>query len=82
VDIDVVVTGGIVRGGTEADLAVFRGIPYAAPAARFGAPVPVPVQAWDGVRGAAGSRLSAGSGQLASAVSMSAFSFSGLVVEA
>ncbi|MDN5766536.1 MAG: carboxylesterase family protein [Humibacillus sp.] len=45
---DVRVTGGRVRGGTEAGLAVFRGIPYAAPPVRFGAPQPV--QAWDGAR--------------------------------
>ena len=50
VQIDIRVTGGVVRGGDEADLAVFRGIPYAAPPARFGAPQPV--QAWEGVRGA------------------------------
>ncbi|MEP7161711.1 MAG: carboxylesterase family protein, partial [Dermatophilaceae bacterium] len=42
------VSGGVVRGGTEADLVVFRGIPYAAPPARFGAPQPV--RPWDGVR--------------------------------
>ena len=42
------VTGGVVRGAGQADLAVFRGIPYAAPPARFGAPEPV--QPWDGVR--------------------------------
>ncbi|HUR76109.1 MAG TPA: carboxylesterase family protein [Sporichthya sp.] len=47
-DIDLLVTGGIVRGGAEADLAVFRGIPFAAPPPRFGAPQPV--QAWSGVR--------------------------------
>ncbi len=46
--IDIKVAGGVVRGGTEADLVVFRGIPFAAPPARFGAPQPV--QAWDGVR--------------------------------
>ena len=38
----------MVRGGMEADLAVFRGIPYAAPPALFGAPKPV--RGWDGVR--------------------------------
>jgi para-nitrobenzyl esterase len=48
--IDIKVAGGVVRGGTEADLAVFRGIPYAAPPVRFGAPQPVRV--WDGVRDA------------------------------
>lgn len=46
--IDLTVTGGTVRGETENDLAVFRGIPYAGPPERFGAPPPV--QAWDGVR--------------------------------
>lgn len=46
--VDIKVTGGVVRGGTEADLVVFRGIPYAAPPAPFGAPQPV--LAWDGVR--------------------------------
>ena len=46
--LDIKVTGGVVRGRTEAGLAVFRGIPYAAPPARFGAPQPVPP--WDGVR--------------------------------
>jgi para-nitrobenzyl esterase len=48
VHIDIKVTGGVVRGETQADLAVFRGIPYAAPPVPFGAPQPV--QAWDGVR--------------------------------
>jgi para-nitrobenzyl esterase len=42
------VTGGVVRGRMEADNAVFRGIPYAAPPVRFGAPQPV--LPWDGVR--------------------------------
>src|SRR5262245_58849441 len=46
--IDVPVTGGVVRGSAEADLAVFRGIPYAALPVRFGPPQPVP--AWAGVR--------------------------------
>ena len=46
--IDVGVTGGVVRGGTEGDLAVFRGIPYAALPVRFG--VPQPVAGWQGVR--------------------------------
>ncbi len=46
--LDVMVTGGIVRGSVEAGLAVFRGIPYAASPVRFGAPQPV--QTWDGVR--------------------------------
>ena len=42
---------GIVRGGREAGLAVFRGIPFAEPpvgALRFAAPQPV--RSWDGVR--------------------------------
>ncbi|MEP7090065.1 MAG: carboxylesterase family protein [Nocardioidaceae bacterium] len=47
-DIDVSVTGGVVRGRDEADLDVFRGIPFARLPARFAAPGPV--QAWDGVR--------------------------------
>jgi para-nitrobenzyl esterase len=47
-DIDLRVAGGVVRGRAEAELAVFRGIPYAALPVRFGAPQPVP--AWDGVR--------------------------------
>ena len=46
--IDIEVTGGVVRGGSEGDLAVFRGIPYASLPVRFGAPQPV--AAWDGVR--------------------------------
>ncbi len=46
--IDITIAGGVVRGASEAELAVFRGIPYATPSARFGAPQPVP--AWDGVR--------------------------------
>jgi para-nitrobenzyl esterase len=49
--IDVRVTGGSVRGRREADLAVFRGLPYAAPpigADRFAEPRPV--KGWDGVR--------------------------------
>ena len=45
---DIEVTGGLVRGGTEGGLAVFRGIPYAGLPVRFGAPQPV--AAWDGVR--------------------------------
>ena len=48
VDVDIRVTGGVVRGRTEGDLAVFRGIPYAAPPLPLAAPEPV--QAWDGVR--------------------------------
>src|ERR1700741_1724520 len=45
------VTGGVVRGGLEEGVAVFRGVPFAAPpvgAARFAAPRPV--LGWDGVR--------------------------------
>nr|WP_221375036.1 carboxylesterase family protein [Actinoplanes polyasparticus] len=48
---DVRVAAGAVRGRWESDVAVFRGIPYAAPpvgAGRFGAPRPV--EGWDGVR--------------------------------
>lgn len=48
--VDVRVTGGVVRGEKAADLAVFRGIPYAALPVRFDAPRPV--RAWDGVRAA------------------------------
>ena len=50
VQVDVKVTGGVVRGESADDLAVFRGIPYAAPPARFAAPQPV--EPWDGVRDA------------------------------
>jgi len=46
--VDVEVTGGAVRGTTEGELAVFRGIPYAAPPQRFAAPQPV--RPWAGVR--------------------------------
>src|SRR6478609_6373925 len=46
--IDVTVDDGVVRGTMDADLAVFRGIPYAEPGVRFGAPQPV--RAWHGVR--------------------------------
>ncbi len=46
--IDIRVTGGIVRGEAEGDLAVFRGIPFAALPARLG--VPQPARSWDGVR--------------------------------
>ncbi|MFJ5990497.1 carboxylesterase/lipase family protein [Lentzea sp. NPDC092896] len=49
--VEVRVSGGTVRGASEAGMAVFRGIPFAAPpvgAARFAAPQPV--VAWDGVR--------------------------------
>jgi para-nitrobenzyl esterase len=48
VDIDVRVSGGVVRGRAAAGLAVFRGIPFATLPARFAAPAPV--RAWDGVR--------------------------------
>ncbi|MET9226211.1 carboxylesterase family protein [Lentzea sp. NPDC003310] len=51
--VEVRVTGGTVRGITEQGLAVFRGIPFAAPpvgSARFAAPQPV--REWDGVRDA------------------------------
>ncbi|MET8162614.1 carboxylesterase family protein [Sphaerisporangium sp. NPDC005289] len=44
-------TAGVLRGGREAGLAVFRGIPFAEPpvgALRFAAPRPV--RGWDGVR--------------------------------
>ena len=44
----VATTSGVVRGRTEDGIAVFRGIPYAAPPVRFGAPRPV--RPWDGVR--------------------------------
>ena len=47
-DIDLEVTGGVVRGATDGDLAVFRGIPYAAPPVPFAAPEPV--RPWRGVR--------------------------------
>ena len=46
--IDVEVTGGVVRGRTEGDLSVFRGIRYASLPVRFG--VPQPVAPWHGVR--------------------------------
>ena len=48
VRIDMKVTGGVVSGGTDGDLAVFRGIPYAALPVRFGEPQPV--AAWEGAR--------------------------------
>ncbi|WP_436763540.1 carboxylesterase/lipase family protein [Streptosporangium sp. V21-05] len=44
-------TAGVLRGGREAGLAVFRGVPFAEPpvgALRFAAPRPV--RGWDGVR--------------------------------
>ncbi len=46
--IDIEVTGGVVRGGSEGDLAVWRGIPYAELPVRFAAPQPP--AAWDGIR--------------------------------
>jgi para-nitrobenzyl esterase len=49
--VEVRVSGGMVRGAMESDVAVFRGIPFAAPpvgALRFAAPRPA--AAWDGVR--------------------------------
>src|SRR5689334_9844894 len=49
--VEVRVTAGTVRGSMESGMAVFRGIPFAAPpvgALRFAAPQPV--AAWDGVR--------------------------------
>ncbi|MCP2245493.1 carboxylesterase/lipase family protein [Lentzea aerocolonigenes] len=49
--VEVRVTAGTVRGTVEAGVAVFRGIPFAAPPVgtlRFGAPQPV--AAWEGVR--------------------------------
>lgn len=52
-EVDVRVTSGVVRGRIEDGLAVFRGIPFAAPPvgeARFAAPQPV--APWDGVRDA------------------------------
>jgi para-nitrobenzyl esterase len=52
---EVRIADGVVRGRSEEGLAVFRGIPYAAPplgAARFQAPQPV--RRWDGVRDAVG----------------------------
>lgn len=48
--IDITVGGGVVRGTTEDDLTVFRGIPYASLPTRFAAPQPV--QPWSGVRAA------------------------------
>ncbi|GAB3057776.1 carboxylesterase family protein [Intrasporangium mesophilum] len=48
--IDIEVAGGGVRGASEADLAVFRGIPYAQLPVRFGRPEPA--KAWAGIRDA------------------------------
>lgn len=50
--LDIPVAGGVVRGRTERDLAVFRGIPYAAPPEPF--EPPRPVDPWDGPREAIG----------------------------
>ena len=44
------VTAGVVRGRRESGLAVFKGIPFAEPPARFAAPGPV--EDWDGTRDA------------------------------
>ncbi|MFS8104966.1 carboxylesterase family protein [Lentzea alba] len=49
--VEVRVAGGTVRGASESNVSVFRGIPFAAPPVgelRFAAPRPAP--AWDGVR--------------------------------
>jgi para-nitrobenzyl esterase len=48
VPIDIQLAGGAVRGETEEDLSVFRGIPFASLPVRFGAPERV--RAWRGVR--------------------------------
>jgi para-nitrobenzyl esterase len=48
--VDRTVTGGVVRGQTQDEVVVFRGIPYAAAPARFG--TPRPVDPWDGPRAA------------------------------
>lgn len=49
--VEVRVTGGTVRGTTEQEMAVFRGIPFAAPpVGEFRFAGPQPVVAWDGVR--------------------------------
>ncbi|MEV6238542.1 carboxylesterase family protein [Lentzea sp. NPDC051838] len=51
--VEVRVSGGMVRGAMESGVAVFRGIPFAAPPVgdlRFAAPQPA--AAWDGVRDA------------------------------
>jgi carboxylesterase type B len=44
---EVRVAAGALRGRLESGLAVFKGIPFAEPPARFAAPGPV--QAWDGI---------------------------------
>lgn len=47
------VSGGLVSGGREAGVAVFRGIPFAQPPVReLRFAVPRPVRGWDGVRDA------------------------------
>ncbi|MGW5238815.1 carboxylesterase/lipase family protein [Monashia sp. NPDC004114] len=46
--IDIEVAGGVVRGGSEGELAVWRGIPYAELPERFGAPQRA--SAWAGIR--------------------------------
>lgn len=51
---DVAIAGGVVRGGMERDLAVFRGIPYAVPSVCFGAPQPAPPWTACGRRPASG----------------------------
>lgn len=47
-DVDVSFSGGHVRGREEDGQAIFRGIPYAAPPSRFGAPQRL--ARWEGVR--------------------------------
>ena len=47
---EVRVTAGALRGRLESGMAVFKGIPFAEPPERFGAPQPV--GAWDGTRDA------------------------------
>ena len=55
-DVDVRVTGGVVRGVRERGLLAWRGIPYAAaPVGPFGVRFsPAPADPWDGVRDASG----------------------------
>jgi para-nitrobenzyl esterase len=48
VQIDLEVSGGVVRGDVAGDLAVFKGIPYAELTERFGPPGPA--RGWGGVR--------------------------------